>query len=92
MSHMAENEVRSATNGSMISSRRQRSDGRSQSARAAPLRTKITSMASRCVCVMLSISAYDLGNFMAASVTAVESEPRYCSLTPGGVMPVVWRT
>ena len=23
---------------------------------------------------------------------AVESEPRYCSLTPGGVMPVVWCT
>ena len=51
---------------------------------------KITAMLSRCVWVMLSISAYDLGNFIAASLTAVESHPRYCSATPGGVIPVVW--
>ena len=89
ISHMAENETSSATNGSTTRNRRQRSEGRSHRASATPLKTKIAAMLSRCVWVMLSISGYDLGNFMAASLTTVESEPRYCAVTPGGVMPVV---
>jgi hypothetical protein len=89
MSQIELNDTSSATNGSITRMVRQRRLGRWHSANRRPLTMKITAMLSRWVWVMLSISAYDLGNFMAASLTAVESLPRYCSATPGGVIPVV---
>src|SRR5215210_8043137 len=90
ISHIAENDTRSATNGSTISTRRQSSDGRLQSAIPRPLKTKIAAMLNRWVCVMLSISAKDLENCIADSV-ASGSEPRYLTATPDGVIPVVCR-
>src|SRR5215211_7467250 len=90
ISHIAEKETRSATNGSTISTRRQSSDGRLQSAMPRPLKTKIAAMLKRWVCVMLSISANDFENCIADSV-AFGSEPRYLRATPVGVIPVVCR-
>ena len=69
MSHIAENDTSNATNGSAMSQRFQRSDGRSDSATPSPVSKKITAMERRCVCVIVSISASDLGNCIAPSVT-----------------------
>src|SRR3954468_13101610 len=91
ISHIAENETRSATNGSATSTRRQRSDGLLQRAKQRPLKTKIAAILKRWVWVMLSISAKDLENCIADSVVTSGSEPRYRSATPDGVIPVVCR-
>src|SRR5213078_2772630 len=61
----AENETSRAPNGSAMSHRFRRSVTRSHSAMPIPEITKMTAIDSRCVCVIVSISANDLGNCIA---------------------------
>src|SRR5206468_8627748 len=70
MSHMAEKDTSNATNGSAMSQRFHRSDTRSHNATPSPVSTKITAMERRWVWVIVSISANDLGNCIAACVAS----------------------